>query len=189
MNNKWDGIERRKLLRREAESMTARFYPNEESNRAPDNLLHELLVHKVELELQIEELRVAYAKIEEMHDRYHDLYEFAPVGYLTLNREGVIDEMNLTGSALFGGSRSKLINHRFTQFIAPHCQDRWHIAYMELMASAKGEKQEFPIVLLREDGSTFYAYLDCLRWEVLQTQPLLRIALTDIAKFQMLEKP
>jgi len=187
MNKKWDGIERRRLLRNEAESMTSRFYPTEAANPAPDNLLHELLVHKVELELQNEELRVAYFAMEEMRDRYLDLYEFAPVGYITLNREGVVDEINLTGSTLFGIDRSRLVNRSFTQFIAPDSQDRWHIVFRKLMASAKGDKQEFPLVLLREDGSILYAYLECLRWELVETKPIVRVTLTDIAKFKKLE--
>ena len=61
-----DGIERRKSLRAEAETMVARFYPGHFAEQAPEKLLHELLVHKVELELQIEELRRTYATIQEL---------------------------------------------------------------------------------------------------------------------------
>ncbi len=65
-------------------------------------LVHELKVHQIELELQNEELKRARDDVEEALARYTDLYEFAPVGYLTLGQDGVIQQANLTGARLLG---------------------------------------------------------------------------------------
>jgi len=80
-------------------------------------LVHELEVHQIELEMQNEELRRARDEIENALEKYTDLYDFAPVGYFTLDRNGVIAAVNLTGSALLGEERSGLIGRSFGQFV------------------------------------------------------------------------
>jgi PAS domain-containing protein len=77
-------------------------------------LLHELQVHQIELEMQNEELQRARTEVEEGLSRYTDLYEFAPVGYLTLNQRGEIQQVNLTGSRLLGLERSHLVGKRLS---------------------------------------------------------------------------
>jgi len=74
-------------------------------------LVHELEVHRIELELQNEELRRAQAELEATRDRYVDLYDFAPVGYLALDEQGRIENVNLTGAAMLGRARSRLLGH------------------------------------------------------------------------------
>jgi len=184
MNRKWDGIERRISLRAEAEAMVGSLSPAETAQPA-EILLHELLVHKVQLEMQNEELRRAYSALEEARDRYIDLYEFAPVGYITINREGLISEINLTGSALLGVERIKLINRRFSRFVASQDRDLWHRLFMNMMEHGNDEKQEFSLEMTRADGSLFYAHFDCLRRETLDTPPMLRVALTNISKLKL----
>ena len=76
-------------------------------------LPHELQVHQIELEMQNEELATASARIENLLVQYTDLYEFAPAGYLSLDRGGVIRRVNLSGARLFGVPRSRLVNRRF----------------------------------------------------------------------------
>jgi len=76
------------------------------------HLLQELQVHQIELEMQNEELRQARVEVEEGLARFTDLYEFAPVGYLTLNREGEIRQVNLTGTRLLGLERSHMVGKR-----------------------------------------------------------------------------
>ena len=59
-----------------------------------NSLIHELRVHQIELEMQNEELRRVHNDLEISRSQYADLYDFAPVGYLTLNKHGQIDNLN-----------------------------------------------------------------------------------------------
>jgi PAS domain S-box-containing protein len=80
-------------------------------------LLHELQVHQIELELQNSELQEASDKVEALLETYTDLYDFAPVGYLSVDELGRILEVNLTGAALLGVERSRLVNHGLQGFM------------------------------------------------------------------------
>jgi hypothetical protein len=71
-------------------------------------LVHELQVHQIELEMQNEELRQSRAEVEAGLECYTELYDFAPVGYVTLGRDGTIRQMNLAGAHLLGVERARL---------------------------------------------------------------------------------
>jgi two-component system cell cycle sensor histidine kinase/response regulator CckA len=75
-------------------------------------LVHELQVHQVELKMQNEELQKARDEMEAGLEKFSDLYDFAPVGFLTLDRKGTIREANLTSASLLGIERSRLVNRR-----------------------------------------------------------------------------
>ncbi|MEC4747033.1 PAS domain-containing protein [Methylomicrobium sp. Wu6] len=182
MNQEWDGIERRKSLRAAAEAMVGSLSPNHLAAQPTEILLHELLVHKVELEMQNEELRRAHAAMEEARDHYADLYEFAPVAYITINRHGMISEINLTGAALLGVDRAKLIHQRFSTFVSDPDKDRWYRLFLNMMENPKGGQQKFGLEMKRADGMLFYGHLDCLRKETANAPQVLRVALTDITQ-------
>jgi len=76
--------------------------------------------------MQNEELRRSHIELEKSLDRYVGFYDFAPVGYLTLNYLGMIDEVNLTGAAMLQVERSKLMNRRFALLVSTADRDRWH---------------------------------------------------------------
>ncbi len=76
---------------------------------ALQQLLHELHVYQIELEIQNRDLRDSQQQLEEARDRYADLYDFAPVGYLTLDDKGNIININLRGAAVLGRERGRLI--------------------------------------------------------------------------------
>ncbi len=81
-------------------------------------LYHELQVHQVELELQNAELRQSKDDLESALEKYTDLYDFAPVGFFTLDCNAIIKSVNLVGASLIGGVRTKLIGQRFGLLVA-----------------------------------------------------------------------
>ena len=87
------------------------------SDAETQRLLHELEVHKIELEIQNAELLQARNDMEKILEKYTDLYDFAPIGYITLDCNGDISAVNLCGASLLGGERSKLIGRSFGLFI------------------------------------------------------------------------
>ncbi len=81
-------------------------------------LLHELEVHQVELEMQNAELQQSRDNLERAVEKYTDLYDFAPIGFLTLNRDSIIQEANLAAATLLGIARSTLVKQRFSRFVS-----------------------------------------------------------------------
>lgn len=143
-----------------------------------EQLLHELQTHQIELQTQNEELRRAHLALQESRDRYVDLYDFAPVGYLTVTSEGKIAEINVTCATLLGEDRKKLLRRHFASHVMPEDGDRWHL----FLRSALGQHERLSceLAMRRDDGSSFQARLDCLRPEFEAT--VVRITVTDITK-------
>jgi len=158
------------------ESRDDRFLSPEESKKA----LQELRVHQIELEMQNEALRNAQSELEASRDRYVDLYDFAPVGYLTLNAHGMIDEINLTAATLLGVERKRLLQRRFTAQIVAEDQGRWLTLFMTLMK--QDGKGSVEVSMQRGDGTVFPALLDCQRTRTGAGDTALRIVLTDISE-------
>lgn len=154
--------------------------------RPAEELLHELQVHQIELEMQNEALRQAQVELEKSRDRYVDFYDFSPVGYLTLSRDGMIDEINLTGAALFGVERNKLLRRRFAPLVAPEDRDRWYRHFLSLLKD--GARLSCDLSFQHSDGSRFHTRMDCLRLEKSGDEPAVRIVLTDITERKQAEQ-
>jgi PAS domain S-box-containing protein len=148
--------------------------------QSPEQIIHELQVHQIELEIQAEELSRAHLELEESRDKYLDLYDFAPVGYFTLSDKALIEDVNLTGALLLGIVRRNLIHGRFRKFIAPNDQDVWDRHFMNILRT--GEKENFDLDLLHSNGSVFPARLDCVRITGAEGNMGIRIALSDITR-------
>ena len=89
-------------------------------------VVHELQVHQEELEAQNEELRETQQLLEASRDRYADLYDFAPIGYATLDGTGHIREINLTGATILGRERSRLLGALFSVAVAKDDLSAFH---------------------------------------------------------------
>ncbi|RFC33148.1 MAG: diguanylate cyclase/phosphodiesterase with PAS/PAC sensor(s) [Candidatus Nitrotoga sp. MKT] len=151
-----------------------------------EKFLHEFQLPSAELEIQNKELRHALAELEKSRDCYMDLYNFAPVGYLTLTSEALIAEVNLTGATLLGIERKELLLHHFTHFIADDYSDHWHHFFLGVLQ--RDERQDCELVLKRSNGSLFHAHLDCLHVKTDNGGHLARIAFTDISERKQAEE-
>jgi PAS domain S-box-containing protein len=118
-------------------------------------VFHELQVHQVELEIQNAELQDARYQTEALLEKYTDLYDFAPTGYFSLDEQGRIVEANLTGAALLGLERSRLINRQLVRFVAPASQPIF-LAFLNRVCVGTG-KQVCEAALVRENAKVFWA--------------------------------
>lgn len=148
-------------------------------------LIHELRVHQIELELQNEELRRKQAELDSSRSMYFNLYHHAPVGYCTLNAQGLILESNLAVCNLLGVTRSSIAMDRFRKFIVPDDQDVFYHHRHRLMISGKTESCE--LRLRHKDGITTWVQLDSNLSQDAGGAFLQRIVLTDITAIKTAE--
>ncbi|MBK5966268.1 GGDEF domain-containing protein [Thiocystis minor] len=144
-----------------------------------ERLVHELRVHQIELELQNDELRHTQEALESSRSRYFDLYDLAPIGYLTLNEAGLIEEGNLAAARLLDTPRDALIDQSLTRFILPEDQDIYYHCRRQLRSA--GEQQSCELRLRRADAPPIWVRLETsLAPEAVSDQPPCRVILIDI---------
>jgi PAS domain S-box-containing protein len=152
-----------------------------------NELINELHVHQVELEMQNEELRKAQLELEESHNKYQDLFDFAPVGYFAIDDQGLIRKVNLAGAGLLGTERGNLIKMKISSFISPDFQDVFYF-HRKRVAETK-TKQFCELKFVKENGTPFYARLETI---VVQDSEgkfsQFRTALTDINERKQAEE-
>ncbi len=147
-------------LRRKAEEKLRTQLERLQKLSASDirGLVHELGTHQIELEMQNEELRKSRDELESSRNQYSELYDFAPVGYFTLDAKGLIEEVNLTGAHLLGIERGSLLKRPFTSFIAEAEEREFFSKYRKDVIQKQGSRI-CEIRLKRKDGAEFYAQL------------------------------
>jgi len=153
---------------------------------SPEQLLHELQVSRIELETQNEELRQTQNAMEESRDLYVDLYEFAPVGYITLTREGLISEINFTAAKLLGAPRNKLLHHRFSPCVAARHRDLWDRLFVRVFQHS--EIQSCELSIEHGDGYNRHAHVSCICVKKEGAPPVVRVTLSDITYLRQAEE-
>ena len=145
-------------LRARAEEMLKAPFADVDSMSMEDvrGLLHELRVHQMELEIQNEDLRESQLSLAQSRDGYSDLYDFAPVGYLTLDRLGVIQQANLTAASLLGVERRALLGTGLAEFVSASSQDDFYRHRRAVFATDDPEsgttKQACEVTMQTADG-------------------------------------
>ncbi len=142
-------------LRRRAEAHLAERQGVTKSDFSAQRLLHEFEVHQVELEMQNAELQKTRDELELALVKFTDLYDFAPVGYFSIDESGVIKEANLKSAALLGMVRSRLINRSLLPLVDPSTGQAF-VAFLK-KAFTEPEDQECEALLRREGEGTFWA--------------------------------
>jgi two-component system sensor histidine kinase UhpB len=145
-----------------------------------EHLARELHTHQVELEQQNEELLRAQLELAAARDRYQDLFEVAPVGYLSLDEAGRIAELNLTGATLLGQPRQQLLGRTFATVLHRSERRRWrnHLANLD----GSGGRGRIEMTLDGDDMAPRHVQADTLRVLEPGADAALRLTLTDITE-------
>jgi two-component system cell cycle sensor histidine kinase/response regulator CckA len=132
----------------------------EPSTEDVQSLIHELKMHQIELEMQNEELRRAQIELEESRNKYSDLYDFAPIGYFTFDKNGLILDVNLRGAKKLGVERSFLIKKPLFLYIAPDSKNTFYLHLKQVFSTKI--RQTCELKLVGKGGIQFYAQLESL---------------------------
>jgi len=150
-------------LRQRAEQVYSAEAATAQEPLSPEQMqqvLHELRVHQIELEMQNEQLRLTQRELEASRARYFDLYDLAPVGYLTLDGQGLILEANLTVVTMLGIPRTSLRKQPLTRFFLPEDQDIYYLQRQHLFATDAAKSWDMRLV--NSSGSLFWAHLQAV---------------------------
>jgi PAS domain S-box-containing protein len=187
MTNRISPAERLAELRRLAEARDKTIAAG--TRRTPskqDELVHDLQVHQIELEMQNEQLFNTQELLHESLEKYADLYNFAPVGYITLGRDGLILETNLTFSSQLNLERAGLINTSLGTYIAREDRSIFQ-SHLDLVFSSH-ESQTCELRLEKPKGPIFYIQLVSIAVEDGESTELCRTSVTDITVRREVEK-
>jgi PAS domain S-box-containing protein len=151
------------------------------------NLVHELQVYQAQLEIQNQELRHAQLELEESRDRLADLYDFAPVGYFTLDTKGLILEANLTGAHLLGKERRYLVGRPFAAMAAPASQATFYSHIHRVFESHA--RQTVELELLVEGRGSIHVRMESYAVRTPEGEPEKCLsAVSDITELRRVEE-
>jgi len=152
------------------------------SEAETQRLIHELEVSQIELEMQNEELTQTRTDLESALRQYTDLYDFAPVGYYSLTRDGMIREANLAGKNLLGLEGKHSARHRLGAFVSHESLPAFNIFWGKLL-SGQG-KETCDLALETRKGRMLWGHLEATCFEGSEVS---RIAITDITERKIAE--
>ena len=155
------------------------------SAEATRQMLHELRVHQIELEMQNEELRRAQVEIEVARTQYFDLYDLAPVGYCSVDPQGMVLQANLTVATLLGLSRTALAKQPLSRFIFEADQDTYYLCRKQLLAT--GQRQECEFRMVTNDGAALWVHLVATLAHDADGADLMRVVLSDIGDRKLMQ--
>jgi PAS domain S-box-containing protein len=184
---------RKRAVRKRAEAAAKGAI--EESNGTasfPDasELLEDLRIHQIELEMQNEELRLAQADLHASRARYFDLYDLAPVGYVTLDDDGAILEMNLRAAALLTVTQPPLKGPNLSRSVVAEDQDTYYLTRKRLLKT--GAPQFCELRMIPPNAPPFWARLEMSLGDEAGGARVSRIVIVDItdrktAELRMIE--
>lgn len=186
MTEKKNGPDSPDPLRRRAENLAlerASQLPATEpmlSAEEARQTVHELQVHQIELEMQNEELRRAQQEVEASRAKYFELYDLAPVGYVSLDEKGRVALANLTAAGLLGVTREALVGQPLTRFILREDQDIFYRHQKQLREMEALQSCE--LRMLRPDAEPFWARLEATVTKEEDGSRLCRTVMGDITE-------
>lgn len=165
------------LIEKESEQSFAR------TETGIQKLFHELEVHRIELEMQNAELCQSRAEVESSLEKYTDLYDFSPTGYFTLDCEGIIRSVNLTGCVLLGVERTGMIGQTFALFVDEASRPVFSDFCRRIFSER--DKVSCELALTRQGGAPLYVQLIAIASGPEQE---CRVAVIDITRSKQAEE-
>jgi PAS domain S-box-containing protein len=188
MKESADLRKRRRPLRQRAEQLMVAS-PSE-IMAMPDQkvraLVYELQIHQIELELQNEELLQTQLELAATRDRYSDLYEFAPIGYVTVDKKGRVIEANLAAAGMLGADRKNLIGREIYRFVARESRDDCYLHFRNAFDTKATEICE--LKLPRSDGRPLIVSLHSLAQAHATETPVCRTALINVTEARVAQR-
>jgi PAS domain S-box-containing protein len=148
--------------------------------------LPDLQTPRIELEKKNEELRRMQAELEATRKRYLELYNQVPVGYISLNDQGLILEVNQTASGLLGVDRQSLVNQKFSQFVNTADQDVYYLLREHVIET--GTSQVCEVRMDKKGGSAFWGSITASTTIGFDGAMGWRIELSDISGRKLSER-
>jgi PAS domain S-box-containing protein len=150
-------------------------------------LVELLQINQIELEHQNQELRIAEEELEASRHKYVNLFDFAPIPYLTLDLDGVMKEVNLSASKMFGIERNKLIGKRVSTYIPLNEKDIFN-AFMKTVFALPG-KQSCKLQVINKDKRVFHVQMDGVKLDdTLELDQKCQVAIIDLTGYQRVEE-
>jgi PAS domain S-box-containing protein len=148
-------------------------------------MIHELQVHQIELEMQNNELLKCQVELDASKTRYFDLYDTAPIGYFSVDDEGMIIECNLTLANMLNTTRNFIVKSPFSKFIEKDNQDIYYKFRKELIASQETLSCELQIKT--SNNAQIWVQLTATPVIDKELGTLLRIVVNDITERKQIE--
>ena len=148
--------------------------------QAAQEVLHELRVHQIELVMQNEELQQAQLQLDAARARYFELYDQAPVGYVSVSRQGRILQTNRIAGTLLGMARNMLVGRRFSRFVLKEDQDLFYLNQKQVIES--GRPQAFELRMVKTNGTSCWTRLEATAAQDPEDASVIHIVLLDISE-------
>ena len=147
---------RARALKQQKQRKAARDVPADELGTK--RLIQELQIHQIELEMQNEDLAYAKAQVDEALEKFVDLYDFAPVGYLSLDATGLVIDANLTVAGIIGVDRTEFLRRKFHFRILPE----WRPEFVNFLARVFSNEvtQTCELLIAKPGHASFWAHLE-----------------------------
>jgi two-component system cell cycle sensor histidine kinase/response regulator CckA len=160
--------------------------PQSPSPEEVHRLVYELELRQSELERENGELRTTKRHLEAYRDRYVDLYDFAPLGYATLDQDGYVQEVNLAGAGMLGAERDALTGHAFADYVAKGDQK----AFLDHVRQCAVERRDVTseLRLVGEGGQSIAVQLHSIPIEGPKEETFCKTAITDITERKRMEE-
>ncbi len=185
MKKQIEGLSNAAILRQKAEEQLKKQQSKTRSLSSETDLLkliHELEVHQIELEMQNMELLAAKEKAIIAEEKYTELYDFAPSGYLSLTKEGRITELNFAAAKMLGKERSQIIKSKFELFLSDNTRSVFSL-FLDMVFTSK-TKQTCEVTIATKSKLPLYVNIEGI---VSQNDELCIMTMVDITKIRLAE--